>query len=109
MRRLAFLATLALPGFLLAQKQPFNAGALLQIQRISDPQVSPDGQTVAFSVSLPDIAGNKAAKSVWTVPMSGGSPRKLADNAERPRWTPDGKGIYYTGTSGGQSQIWSMN
>jgi dipeptidyl aminopeptidase/acylaminoacyl peptidase len=109
MRCLALLATLALPGFLLAQKQPFNTGALLQIQRISDPQVSPDGQTVAFNVSLPDIAGNKSAKSVWSVPMSGGSPRKLSDNAERPRWSPDGKRIYYTGTSGGQSQIWSMN
>src|SRR5215472_14916994 len=109
MRRLAVVAALCLPALLCGQKQPFNASALLQLQRLSDPQVSPDGQTVAFSVSQPDTAANKSAKSIWTVPISGSNPRKIADNAERPRWAPDGKRIFYTGTSGGQSQIWSMN
>src|SRR5690349_819140 len=109
MRSLVWVAVALAPCILSAQKRPFDADALLKIQRLSDPQLSPDGKTVAFSVSVPDLAANKNVHSVWSVPLSGGAPRKLADMAERPRWSPDGKRIYFTGTSSGNSQIWSMN
>jgi len=110
MRTLAWLVLALVPTFLFAQKQPFNVDALLQIQRIGDPQISPDGKTVAFAVSTPDLTSNKNLKSIWTVPLNGGgSPHKLIDLAERPRWSPDGKRIFYTGTGGGSSQIWSIN
>jgi dipeptidyl aminopeptidase/acylaminoacyl peptidase len=109
MRSPAWLVLALIPSLALAQKKPFDASALLKIQRIADPQLSPDGKTVAFAVSTPDIDGNKSAHSVWTVPLEGGAPRKLADLASRPRWSPDGKRIYYVSTSGDSSQIWSMN
>jgi dipeptidyl aminopeptidase/acylaminoacyl peptidase len=113
MRRLAspivFIAALTMAASAWAQKPPLVADALLRIQRLGDPQLSPDGSTVAFSVSLPDLPNNRSAHSVWSVPLAGGAPRKLADQADRPRWSPDGKRIFYTGTSGGSSQIWSMN
>jgi dipeptidyl aminopeptidase/acylaminoacyl peptidase len=116
MRTLAWLVALAIsPALLLAQKelpgqkQPFDAAAMLRIQRIGDPQLSPDGKTVAFAVTLPDVDANKSLHSVWSVPLEGGPPRKLADDAERPRWSPDGKQIYFVGSSGGASQIWRMN
>ena len=109
MRSLAWLALALVPFYSLpAQKLPFNADALLQVQRVGDPQLSPDGKTVAFSVSQPDVPNNRAAHSVWSVPLAGGAPQKLVDQADRPRWSPDGKLLYYTGTSGGASQIWSM-
>jgi dipeptidyl aminopeptidase/acylaminoacyl peptidase len=97
------------PFSLQGQKKPFDTDALLKIQRIGDPQLSPDGRTVAFAVSVPDVPNNKSVHSVWSVPLEGGAPRKLADQADRPRWSPDGKRIFYTGTAGGSSQIWSMN
>ena len=109
MRNPAWLVLALAPTLLFAQKQPFNVDALLQIQRIGDPQISPDGKTVVFSVGTPDLDANKIVNSVWTVPTAGGARRKLADQAERPRWSPDGKRLYYTGTEGGASQIWSMN
>ncbi|MES1260997.1 MAG: S9 family peptidase [Acidobacteriota bacterium] len=111
MRSLAWLVLALAPfaPFAFAQKRPFDADALLKIQRIGDPRISPDGKTVAFSVSVPDTENNRSARSVWSVPLAGGAPRKLADMAERPRWSPDGARIYYTGTSGGTSQIWSMS
>jgi dipeptidyl aminopeptidase/acylaminoacyl peptidase len=109
MRSPAWLVLALVPSLALAQKKPFDASALLQIQRIGDPQISPDGLTVAFAVSTPDIPNNRSIHSVWSVPLAGGTPRKLADSADRPRWSPDGKLIYYVGTSGDTSQIWSMH
>jgi dipeptidyl aminopeptidase/acylaminoacyl peptidase len=91
-----------------AQKKAFDTDALLRIRRMGDPQISPDGRTVAFAVSVPDIPNNKSLHSVWIVPLEGGGPRKLADDADRPRWSPDGERIFFTGTTGGASQIWSM-
>jgi dipeptidyl aminopeptidase/acylaminoacyl peptidase len=92
-----------------AQKLPFTADALLKIQRVGDPELSPDGKTVAFSVSTPDVAQNKSAHSIWTVPTEGGAPRKVRDGADRPRWTPNGKQIYFVSSAGGSSQIWKMD
>ncbi len=102
---------LALTPSLIAQKKPFDVSALLQLQRIGDPQISPEGKTVAFAVSVPDVPNNKNLHSVWSVPLegAGGSARKLADLADRPRWSPDGKRIFYVSTTGDVSQIWSMN
>ena len=112
MRRLVWLSVslvALVPISLSAQKKPFDSDALLRVSRIGDPQLSPDGRTVAFSVSVPDLTNNKGAHSVWVVPLAGGAPRKLVDEADRPRWSPDGKRIFYTGTTGGSSQIWAMN
>lgn len=100
-----------------AQTLPFDAEAMLKIRRIADPQLSPDGKTVAFSVSTPNVDENRSVHSVWTVPLqatgAAAQPKKLADDAERPRWSPDGKLIYYVASAGagasGGSQIWKMN
>ena len=106
MRSLAWLVLAVVPPFLAAQKLPFDAGVLLKIQRIGDPQISPDGKTVAFSVVTPDVGANQSVHSVWTVPISGGQPpRKLATPADRPRWSPDGTLLYYVSAG----QIWKMN
>lgn len=82
---------------------------MLRIQRISDPQLSPDGATVAFAVSTPDVGGNRNNHTVWSVPLNGGAPRKLADNAERPRWSSDGKRLFYVSPVNGTSQIMAIN
>ncbi|HWF10885.1 MAG TPA: S9 family peptidase [Bryobacteraceae bacterium] len=114
MRRFGLCAVIPLtlacaPSSIFAQKKPFDAAALLQLQRIGDPQLSPDGKIVAFAVTTPDVANNKSLHSVWSVLVTGGAPRKLADQADRPRWSPDGKRLYYVSSAGDISQIWSMN
>ena len=98
MRSLAWLVLALAPGVVLAQKKPFDAAAMLRIQRIADPQLSPDGKTVRSRSAFPDLAENKSLHSVWSVPLDGGAPRKLADRADRPRWSPDGKRIFYVST-----------
>ena len=53
MFRMAWLVLALAPSCLIAQKKPFDTGALLTIQRLGDAQLSPDGKTVAFSVAVP--------------------------------------------------------
>src|ERR1051325_4742546 len=109
-REFAVLLTLAASAF--AQKKPFDVEALLSLQRISDPQISPDGRTVAFTVQSIDVAANKRPKQIWTVPLMGGSPRRITNDGEsneRARWSPDSKSIAFVSDRSGSSQIWTMN
>src|SRR5271170_907152 len=75
-----------------AQKQPFAVQALLTIARIQEPQLSPDGKTVAFTVQTDDLALNANPKQIYTVAVAGGLPLQITmqgtDN-ERPEWSPD--------------------
>jgi len=56
-------------GDVVRQKRPFDANALLELKRIGDPQISPDGKTVAFTVQSVDLAANRKPQQVWTVPI----------------------------------------
>jgi dipeptidyl aminopeptidase/acylaminoacyl peptidase len=110
MLRWAFvLAAFALP--VCAQK-PFDVHALLGISRIAEPQLSPDGKTVAFSVQTINLHENTRPRHIYTVPISGGTPVKLTHegaNNERPRWSPDSKHIAFVSNRSGSPQIWMMN
>src|SRR5437899_5732676 len=111
MRRIAALILLVAP-LASAQKLPFDVRALMQVARTSDPQLSPDGRTVAFTVQTVDLENNKKSTQIYSVPIDGGSPRSLANTGtvnERPRWSPDSKRIAFISDRGGSSQIWMMN
>ncbi|HEX8773952.1 MAG TPA: S9 family peptidase [Pyrinomonadaceae bacterium] len=81
---------------------------LLKVRRVSDPQVSPDGRTVAFTITDPDIAANKSRTQIYLIPMEGGEPRALTSgdqSSESPRWSPDGKRLAYIS----DSQVWTID
>ncbi len=82
---------------------------MLEIKRVSDPQVSPDGQWITFTVSEVDVEANKSNRQIWAVPASGGSPKPLTSQGanSNARWSPDSKLIAFHSTRTGESQIWS--
>ena len=109
--RICLLSLLAAGLSLLAQKAPFDAAAMMQLARISDPQISPDGKTVVFVVQSVDIEANKKPKHIYTVPIEGGSPLQITHTGEandRPRWSKDGK-IFFISDRAGTPQIWRMD
>jgi len=113
LRRLIFL--LVSGTLLFAQKRPFDASAMMELKRIGDPQVSPDGKWTAFTVQTVDLAANKKPSQVWIVSgpdsPSGLAPRQITHEGEanrRPRWSPDSRRIAYISDRGGSSQIWLM-
>lgn len=110
LRKLAVLVLCA--ATLSAARLPFTVEAMMQIHRISEPQLSPDGKTVAFTVQDVDLPNNTKPKQIWVVPASGGAPRQITKDGsmnERPRWMPDSKQIVYVSNRTGDSQVWMMD
>jgi dipeptidyl aminopeptidase/acylaminoacyl peptidase len=109
-RCLVFLLVSA--ALALAQKRPFDVNALMELKRIGDPQISPDGKWVTFTVQSIDVPNNKRPMQIWVVPVDGGSPKQITHQGEanqRARWSPDSKRIAYISDRGGSAQIWQMD
>jgi dipeptidyl aminopeptidase/acylaminoacyl peptidase len=100
----------------LTAKAPFTFEALSKIARIDDPQVSPDGKWVAFTVQTVDLSANTKPTQIYVVAVEGGAPVRLTNDGtanSRPRWSPDSKKIFYISdrpnTSGSSNtQVWRM-
>ena len=101
----AAAAAAVLPTRAQPPKRAVSVDDLLAMHRVSDPQISPDGKWVAYSVATPEVPANKMAKAIWLVEIGGGTPRELSTAGERPRWSPDGNKIAFLGTANGASQI----
>ena len=88
--------------------QVFDFEQMMKIRRVGDPQLSPDGRTVAFTVGDVKFDANRMNTQIYTVTFDGGNLKQLtkgeASNSS-PRWSPDGKKIAFT--TGGQ--IWTMD
>ena len=90
---------------------PFNVRDLVMMQRVSDPQLSPDGRYAAFAVRSTDYAANKGVNAIEVMDLShDGKPvTVVAKGASSPRWAPDGKSLYYVASAGGTAQLWRLD
>jgi dipeptidyl aminopeptidase/acylaminoacyl peptidase len=104
---LILLVLLTIPAFS-QSKHPFTFEDMMKLKRVGEPEVSPDGKWVIFSVAEVDLAANTKTPHIWIVPTAGGQERKIiADqDANRPRWAPDGKRFAFISNKEGGSQVW---
>jgi dipeptidyl aminopeptidase/acylaminoacyl peptidase len=91
-------------------KRPISFHDLISMHRVGDPQISPDGLWIAYTVTTPDLNANRMASDIWIVPSAGGDARQLtqSDRDERPRWSPDGKAIFFLSSRDGTPEIFSI-
>jgi dipeptidyl aminopeptidase/acylaminoacyl peptidase len=112
-RLLVVLVIVFLPGpAAAAEPHPFTVRDLLAMDRISDPQPSPQGDRVAFVLRTSDLEANKGRYDLWSVHLDGtGLTRLTTEPAsdDNPRWSPDGKSLYFLSTRSGSSQVWRLS
>ncbi|UPG84806.1 S9 family peptidase [Luteibacter aegosomatis] len=87
-------------------KHPFSIRDLVMLDRVGDPQLSPDGRYALYSVRSTDYAANKGSTALYVLDLSGSTqPVKVVEKGSSPRWSPDGKSIYYAAAKDGVSQV----
>jgi dipeptidyl aminopeptidase/acylaminoacyl peptidase len=82
-----------------AQKRAMTFEDFAAVRNVSDPQISPSGASVLYSVRTTDVAKNKRASVTYVVAVAGGAPRQFPSapvNAGEARWSPDGRWVAYS-------------
>ncbi len=103
-----------------AMPRPITIEDLAAIRLIADPQPSPDGERIAYVVTVPDTEEDGYRSQIWIVPAAGGEAVRFTGGRtdSAPRWSPDGRKLAFVsrrddGTEGGKKrakpQIWVLD
>src|SRR5437867_8932822 len=99
-RLLIVLALGTLPPFLFplprlsAQKRAITIDDYLALKAVGDPQLSPDGRWVAYTVTEYSLKDNRGTTRIWLADVATGQAREVTagpGSDRQPRWAPDGK------------------
>jgi dipeptidyl aminopeptidase/acylaminoacyl peptidase len=92
-------------------KHPITFADLIGMHRISEPQVSPDGKWVVYTVGTPDMEANRNASNIWVVATAGGAEVQLTRSGHdsSPVWSPEGKTIAFLSSRNGDSQVYLLS
>ena len=102
-------------------KHPFTFEDMMSLKRVGEPEPSPDGKWVLLSAVDVDLNANTRTPHVWIVPLEAkpetqGPSTSLGmtnereiikdQDADRPRWAPDGKRFLFLSKKDGGAQVW---
>ncbi|WP_240954084.1 alpha/beta hydrolase family protein [Solimonas marina] len=85
---------------------------LVTLQRISDPRLSPDGKSVAYTLRSTDYDANKGITQIWLMDLATKQSRPMTSgpaSSNSPRWAPDGSALYFLSSRSGSSQVWKLD
>jgi dipeptidyl aminopeptidase/acylaminoacyl peptidase len=94
--------------------RPLRAGDLYTLRAVNDPQLSPDGAWVAYSVTTPDSAKDKSDSDLWMTSWDGLQSIRLTSTPEgesTPRWSPDNRYLAFVSArqEGKGGQVWLLD
>jgi len=92
-------------------KRAITFDHMIQMHRVAEPQISPDGKWVAYSLATPDMDANRNASNIWMVPTAGGGPIQLTQSGHdsSPVWSPDSKTLAFLSSRSGESQVYLLS
>jgi len=94
---------------------PMDIDDLLTLKIVSDPQISPDGRYIAYTLLTSSAESNTTTSAIWLVDISEGKtivPRQLSSDMQRdtqPRWSPDGQTLAFLSDRTGKPQIYLLS
>ena len=108
----ALLALAPAAGLAAPAERPdarFTGRDLFSLSVAADPQISPDGRTVAYVRRSADIMSDRMTSAIWLIDTATGAERPLIASKgahSSPRWSPDGSRLAYISTAeGGAAQL----
>ncbi len=116
MRRALLLLCVCLPGLAqTAPKRVLNLDDLNRLRYVGDPECSPDGAWVAYTVAQVDKEKDKRVTQIWMASWDGAQDIQLTygtESVSAPKWSPDGRYLSFSSSREGQakgSQIWLLD
>lgn len=101
-----------------AAKRSITLDDLARIRSVGDPQRSPEGKWVAYTVGVTDVEKDKRDTDLWMVSWDGTQQTRLTfspDSESSPRWSPDGRFLAFLASRGTEeekkqgAQVWLLN
>jgi len=113
---LAALCLVALISMATAASSPFSPADVLSFKRVSGAEMSPNGEWIAYTVSVPRAASDDAGgayNELYVISTKTGEVRPFVTgtvNASSPRWSPDGSRIAFLMARGekAKTQVWMI-
>ena len=110
----ALLLAASVAGIAQSAKRPVRVGDMYRIKNVGNPEISPDGKWVAYTVTSTDSAKDKTNSDVWMTSWDGAQTIQVTsspDGESSPRWSPDGRYLsFLSSRQGGKgAQLWLMD
>src|ERR1051325_4317645 len=96
-----------------SSKRPIAIDDIYRMEKVGNPQMSPDGRWIAYTVTSIDKAADRRRTSLWMVNWEGTQDVRLTfgkQSASSPQWSPDGKYLsFLSSEEKGKTQVWLLD
>src|SRR5437588_506220 len=117
MNRLVAILALTFPASLFpfpslaAQKRALTFDDFIAMKAVGDPQLSPNGKWVAYTLTEYSLKDNRGTGRIWLAELGTGQTRRLTEGPgsdRQPRWSPDGTTLAFVSTRQNGPQLWVL-